>query len=94
MPIGQGHSAYGRYAKNRGTNPIQILAPKIESTTGELAWSATRVKLVATGLKAKLVKTSGVSRELGRDIIQTTGSSTAAGQHAGLNSIPIKVMPS
>jgi anaerobic selenocysteine-containing dehydrogenase len=94
MPIGQGHSTYGRYAKNRGTNPIQILAPKIESTTGELAWSATRVKLVATGLKAKLVKTSGVSRELGRDIIQTTGSSTAAGQHADLNSIPIKVMPS
>ncbi|MEE9543093.1 MAG: molybdopterin-dependent oxidoreductase, partial [Thermodesulfobacteriota bacterium] len=25
IPIGQGHSHYGRYAKNRGTNPIKIL---------------------------------------------------------------------
>jgi len=92
MPIGQGHSAYGRYAKNRGTNPIQILAPQTESTSGELAWSATRVRLVATGRKAKLIKTGGVSRELGRNIIQTTGPSPAADQHAGLNSISIKVV--
>ena len=94
MPIGQGHSEYGRYAKNRGVNPIQILAPQLESETGALAWSATRVRLVATGRKAKIVKTSGVSRELGRDIIQTTGPAVAAEHHAASISIPIKVMPS
>jgi anaerobic selenocysteine-containing dehydrogenase len=94
MPIGQGHNDYGRYAKNRGTNPLQILAPQTESETGELAWGATRVKLVATGRKATLLKTSGVSRELGRDIIQTTGSSVATEQHTGITSIPIKVVPS
>jgi anaerobic selenocysteine-containing dehydrogenase len=94
MPIGQGHSKYGRYAKNHGVNPIQILAPKTELTSGELAWNATRVKLVATGRKAKLVKTGGVSRELGRDIIQTTGSSATTEQHAGLTSIPIKAVTS
>ena len=76
MPIGQGHSEYGRYAKDRGSNPIQILAPQMD-TTGNLAWSATRVRLVATGEKVALVKTGGTSRQLGREIIQTTTSSAA-----------------
>jgi len=78
MPIGQGHSEYGRYAENRGSNPIQILAPKEDSTTGSLAWGATRVRLVVTGEKAPLVKTGGLSRDLGREIIQTTSSSDLA----------------
>ena len=94
MPIGQGHSEYGRYAKNRGVNPIQILAPQLEPGTGDLAWSATRVKLVKTGRKAKMVRTGGVSRELGRDIIQKSGSAPAAEHHAAVSSIPIKVVPS
>ena len=93
MPIGQGHSEYGRYAKNRGVNPIQILAPQLEPGSGELAWAATRVRLVNTGRKAKMIKTGGVSRQLGRDIIQKTGSAAPAAHHAALNSIPIRVMP-
>ena len=91
MPIGQGHSEYGRYAKNRGVNPIQILAPQMEPKTGSLAWSATRVKLVATGQRVKVVKTGGTSRQLGRGIVQTTGSGAGPDHSAGLNSIPITV---
>lgn len=74
MPIGQGHDEYGRYAKNRGANPIEILSPQMEQHTGALAWSATRVKIVATGRRVKLVKTGGTSRDLGRKIVQTTGA--------------------
>jgi anaerobic selenocysteine-containing dehydrogenase len=84
MPIGQGHSEYGRYAKNRGANPIEILSPQMEQHTGALAWSATRVKIVATGRRVKLVKTGGTSRDLGRKIVQTTS--------AKLTSIPITVV--
>ena len=69
IPIGQGHSSYGRYAKGRGANPIQILAPSVDSKTGALAWAATRVKLVKTGERVKLVKTEGGSRTLGRPIL-------------------------
>ncbi|TDJ37782.1 MAG: twin-arginine translocation signal domain-containing protein [Gammaproteobacteria bacterium] len=91
MPIGQGHAEYGRYARNRGVNPIEILSPQMEPQTGSLASSATRVKITATGRRAELVKTGGNSRDLGRNIVQTTG----AGQHsANLNSIPITVIPS
>ncbi len=93
MPVGQGHRNFGRFAKNRGANPLRILAPQTESRTGSLAWAATRVRLIATGEHIKLVKTGGESRELGRQIIQTTGSEP--GSHAAtLQSIPIKVVSS
>ena len=89
MPIGQGHLEYGRYAKNRGVNPIKILSPQMEPFTGALASSATRVKITATGRRVKLVKTGGTSRDLGREIVQTTGGKTGKGHSAKLNSIPI-----
>ncbi len=93
MPIGQGHSDYGRYASGRGANPIEILSPQIEPVTGSLAWSATRVRLIPTGQRVELLKTGGVSRELGREIIQRTSADASAGGLAGLQSIPITVVP-
>jgi len=68
MPLGQGHSAYGRYAKDRGANPIEILAPLTDSKSGALAWAATRVKISKTGERIKIIKTDGTPRELGRNI--------------------------
>jgi anaerobic selenocysteine-containing dehydrogenase len=50
VPIGRGHAAYGRYAKNQGANVAAILSPQITSD-GELAWGATRVKLEKMGTK-------------------------------------------
>ena len=89
MPIGQGHREYGRYAKDRGVNPIEILSPQIEPITGNLATSATRVSVTATGKRVKLVKTGGTSRDLGRDIVQTTGGLGVEVTSAADNSIPI-----
>jgi anaerobic selenocysteine-containing dehydrogenase len=87
MPIGQGHTEFGRYAENRGVNPIEILSPRVERHSGALASSATRVKIIATGERVEIVKTGGTSRELGREIVQTT---TLSPEHsAKLNSIPI-----
>jgi anaerobic selenocysteine-containing dehydrogenase len=94
MPIGQGHSEFGRYAKNRGANPISILSPQIEPKSGGLAWGATRIKLEATGERVKLLKLSGESRDLGRGIIQTTGGHQGGDDHAQLHSIPIAVVSS
>ena len=89
MPIGQGHAEYGRYAKGRGANPIQILSPEMEPESGALAWGATRVALTPTGKRVKLVQTGGESRQLGRNIIQRTGSAAGSGVGHG---IPIKVV--
>lgn len=71
IPVGQGHSFYGRYAKGRGANPIELLAPKEDPRTGAIAINTTRVKIVRTGENGKLVKTEGSTKELGRGIVQT-----------------------
>jgi hypothetical protein len=55
MPLGQGHSSYGRYAKNRGVNPLELLAPALDGVTGTLASGATRVRIEPTGIKGRLV---------------------------------------
>jgi len=69
MPIGQGHTQYGRYAKDRGTNPLQILDPQIDDKSSALAWSSTRIKLTKTGKRINIIKTDGVTRTLGRQIL-------------------------
>ncbi len=55
MPLGQGHSSYGRYAKKRGVNPVGLLAPALDTVTGTLASGATRVRIEPTGVKGRLV---------------------------------------
>ncbi|MCH7507406.1 MAG: molybdopterin-dependent oxidoreductase [Proteobacteria bacterium] len=94
MPIGQGHAEFGRYAKDRGVNPISILAPLMDPDSGSLAWGGTRVKIEATGRQAKLLKIGGESRQLGREIIQTSSNREGANEHAQINSIPISVVSS
>ena len=69
IPIGQGHEAYGRYAHDRGVNPIHIVETLVDEQTGDLAWAATRVKINATGESLNINKTDGVSRTLGRQIL-------------------------
>ena len=69
MPLGHGHQANGRYAQGRGVNAASLLAAERDRKTGALAWAATRVSLRKIGKRARLTKTSGVSRTLGRQIL-------------------------
>jgi anaerobic selenocysteine-containing dehydrogenase len=59
LPLGQGHTAYGRWAEGRGVNPLDLLAPLTDETTGALAYGATRVRLVKTGQRVLLPKLEG-----------------------------------
>ena len=57
IPIGQGHTAGGRYAEGRGANVLSILSPSVkDSETGALAWAATRVNIEKTGEWIRLPK--------------------------------------
>jgi anaerobic selenocysteine-containing dehydrogenase len=49
MPAGQGHTTFTRYASGRGANPVDLLAPLVEESTGAVAWAATRVKIARVG---------------------------------------------
>ncbi len=70
MPIGQGHIAYGRYAQDRGQNPLKLLPFKGEPS-GAFALNATRVKVAKADMPGNLVKMEASTRELGRNIAQT-----------------------
>jgi menaquinone reductase, molybdopterin-binding-like subunit len=64
MPVGQGHVAFTRYASGRGVNPMAILAPATEPTTGALAWAATRVKIARVAdADRSLIMFAGEMRE-------------------------------
>jgi anaerobic selenocysteine-containing dehydrogenase len=45
IPMGFGHKAYTKYAKNKGVNPKGIMANDIDPLTGTANWWLTRVKI-------------------------------------------------
>ena len=66
MPVGQGHTAFTRYATGRGENPVAILAPTTVPASGTLAWAATRVRVARVGdPDGRLVLFAGGTREEG-----------------------------
>ena len=75
VPLGQGHEHYGRYAKGRGVNPLRILAPVNDATTGELALYATRVSIAKTGRSEQLNKMGGSETQAGRKLVATIPAS-------------------
>jgi anaerobic selenocysteine-containing dehydrogenase len=56
IPLGQGHSDYGRYARKRGSNPIQLVGTQTDDTGSGLAWANVRVKITKTGDKKALAR--------------------------------------
>jgi anaerobic selenocysteine-containing dehydrogenase/Fe-S-cluster-containing dehydrogenase component len=71
VPVGQGHTAFGRYAEHRGANPISLLSKEPEAPSGGLVWVATQVTVSRTGEKHPLATTSGSDRPHERLIAQT-----------------------
>ena len=64
MPTGQGHETFTRYASGRGSNPVKVLAPVVEQTTGALAWAATRVKIARVSeANGELIRYGAALRE-------------------------------
>jgi molybdopterin-containing oxidoreductase family iron-sulfur binding subunit len=59
MAIGQGHTAYGRYADGQGLNPVALLPPEVEPRSGAPFFTAGPVALKSTGRYIKLAHTDG-----------------------------------
>jgi len=79
IPLGQGHTEYGRYAKGIGVNPYKILTAQFDKETGELATHATRVTVakvadrgpLVTLANGELVVESNTSTQAGRKLVGT-----------------------
>jgi anaerobic selenocysteine-containing dehydrogenase/Fe-S-cluster-containing dehydrogenase component len=78
MPIGQGHTAYGRNAKDRGANPLDLLGADATDRSGALAFCSTRVTLAKTGRTVRLATTEGSPRQLGRGVARAVSLAGAA----------------
>lgn len=48
IPFGQGHSALGRYAKDRGKHPLKLIGVELSEDGNSLAWANVRVKITKT----------------------------------------------
>jgi len=83
LPIGQGHTSYGRYAKGRGANPIAFLPPVPEVPSGGIRWCSTRVRIINTGKRRPLVMTAGSDRQHGRGIAQAIPLAALTGKQEG-----------
>lgn len=82
VPIGQGHTAYGRYAdphdpnaigfseKRRGGNPFALLSAELESGSSDLLLRSIPVTLTKTRRKYPLASVSGSARQHDRGIAQ------------------------
>ena len=64
VPFGQGHRPGVEYAtregKQRGVNPMEVLAPELVRGTGSFAWGATMVSVRPTGKNIKVPKFEGI----------------------------------
>ena len=61
IPFGQGHSAYGRYAENRGVNPAKLFG-KTFNGAGDLTFAGVKVKISKTGKTNPLSRLEGYTR--------------------------------
>ena len=83
ISLGQGHTSYGRYAKDRGVNPVNLLDGQNIGDGGNLNWSSQEVSINKTGNWEKLVKVQNSYSQDNRDIAQTIALSeiVAHGDH-------------
>ncbi len=87
MPLGQGHTAFGRYAKDVGVNVATLLNGQPTAFGGLSHYIAASV--TNTGGHERVAKTSGSNRQMGRGIAQATTLAALLGEgvqeehHAG-----------
>ncbi len=70
VPIGQGHTEYGRYAKGNGANIYSVLPELPLASSGGLHWSGMPVRIVRKGNKIDFADVAGSDYLHGSNIIQ------------------------
>ncbi len=86
IPLGQGHTAYGRYAKERGANAAALLVEAQDGASGAIAYLSARATIAKGGAAADLVMTQREKHQHDRGFAQSVPLAallgTAAGGHA------------
>ena len=70
VAIGQGHTAYGRYAKDRGVNPLDLLPNMSDRLSGGFAFLSSKVSVSNAGKHSLLVRTQYTRTQHERGVAQ------------------------
>ncbi|TLY54342.1 MAG: 4Fe-4S dicluster domain-containing protein, partial [Gemmatimonadetes bacterium] len=91
VPTGQGHKAYGRYAKDRSFNAFELLSPDPADFGGRAF--VVSVTVTKTGDHRSLATLEGDPRELGEDIVRALPLTQAAALKVGQHPFREEVVP-
>ena len=81
LPLGQGHTEYGRYAAGRGINANLLLDPRPERFSGGRQWAGTRVDATALDVTRRVPRLQTNFDQDGRGLAQTVSlAALAAGE--------------
>ncbi|MBI5440543.1 MAG: 4Fe-4S dicluster domain-containing protein [Deltaproteobacteria bacterium] len=70
MPVGQGHTEYGRFATGRPANPMALFPPGVDPRDGGLSGAPPEVVAEPTGQHMRLAHTDGSPYQHDREIAQ------------------------
>lgn len=70
MPLGQGHSAFGRYAQSETTNPLHLASGRIDSAGG-IVWAAAAATVEKEGRVVPIANTDGSAYQHGRNLVRS-----------------------
>ena len=72
IPLGHGHSQYGRYAEGRGANVLTLVGSSLVDGTSAPAWAATRVRIDRLG-EGELVRFGRSYEDMGHEEVIPVG---------------------
>ncbi|MEE8129052.1 MAG: molybdopterin-dependent oxidoreductase [Vicinamibacterales bacterium] len=78
MPLGQGHTEYGRYATGRGVNPMVLLDAAPEPASGGPQWLGTRVDATPRALHRPMPRLQSTFDQMDRGIAQAVSMAVLA----------------
>ncbi len=79
IPLGQGHTSYGRYAKDRGVNAFRLLTPVQDAASGSVAYLGAKAKVSKSAAAVELVQTQHQRTQHDREIGQVIPVSALLG---------------
>jgi anaerobic selenocysteine-containing dehydrogenase len=70
IPIGYGHTNYGKLASGRGANVMDLLGAPLDKASGALAWRSHKVKLEKVSGKVKMLRNANPEGEYKGEVFQ------------------------
>ncbi|MEN6441628.1 MAG: molybdopterin-dependent oxidoreductase [Syntrophobacter sp.] len=71
IPIGQGHTQFGRFATGLPANPMELLPPEVDTLTGAVSRPPLYVDIHNTGRAFAIANTDGSFFQQGREMVPT-----------------------